>query len=706
MNQDLKYTRNIGIMAHIDAGKTTATERILFYSGITHRMGEVHDGAAQMDWMIQEQERGITITSAATTTFWNFKEQNFKINIIDTPGHVDFTVEVERSLRVLDGAVALFCAVGGVEPQSETVWRQADRYNIPRIAFVNKMDRTGADFFSVVNQIHDKLNANPVPVQIPIGTEESFKGVIDLIENKAVIWQDDETLGIRYNLVKVPDEYKDETSEWRKKLIEVVAETDESIFERYFNNPGSITNDEIIEGIRKLTLNRTIVPVICGAAFKNKGIQRLLDAIVAFLPSPTDIGPVMGINPRNNQEVSRNPVSNEPLTAFSFKIATDPFVGKLAFLRIYSGCIKTGSNVLNTRTNKKERITRLYQMHANKQHPKNQVEAGDICAVVGFKDLQTGDTLCDVNKPISLESIVFPEPVIGIAIEPKTQADIDKLSIALRKLAEEDPTFQMKVDDDSGQTVISGMGELHLEVLIDRLKREFSVDCNQGVPMVAYKEAITNTVEHRELFKKQTGGKGKFAEILVEISPCEKGVRELLFINEVKKGNIPKEFIPSIEKGFKNAMQNGVLAGYPMDNLKVILKDGSCHIVDSDMLSFEIVARNAFKKACLKAKPVLLEPIMSAEVVTPEEYMGDIISDFNRRRGQIEGMETKAGARVIKAMVPLAEKFGYVTVLRTITSGRATSTMEFSHYEEVPPEISIKIIENVTGKIGITEFNQ
>jgi len=704
MNQNLKYTRNIGIMAHIDAGKTTTTERILFYSGITHRMGEVHDGAAQMDWMVQEQERGITITSAATTTFWNFNGQRYKINIIDTPGHVDFTVEVERSLRVLDGAVALFCAVGGVEPQSETVWRQADKYKVPRIAFVNKMDRTGSDFFNVVNQIRDKLFANPVPVQIPIGSEESFQGVIDLIENKAVVWQDDETLGIRYELIDVPDEFKNETNEWRRKLIEAVAIVDESLFERYFEDPDSITNDEIIEAIRKSTLDRTIVPVLCGAAFKNKGVQRLLDAIVAFLPSPLDIGPVQGVNPKNNQQVQRNPDPNEPLTALAFKIATDPFVGKLAFLRIYSGYFQSGSSIFNTRTNKRERISRLYEMHANKQNPKDRIEAGDICAIVGFKDIQTGDTLCDINKPIYLESIVFPDTVIGIAIEPKTQADIDKLAIALGKLAEEDPTFQVNVDEDSGQTIINGMGELHLEILIDRLKREFNVDCNQGVPMVAYKEAITTLIEHKEVFKKQTGGKGKFAEIIIEISPADKGVRGLQFIDEVKKGNIPREFIPSVEKGFKHAMQNGVLAGYPMDNLKVVLMDGSYHMVDSDSLSFEIVAKHAFTKACAKANPVILEPIMSAEVVTPEEYMGDIISDFNKRRGQVEGMETKAGARVIKARVPLAEKFGYVTVLRTITSGRATSTIEFSHYEEVPPEISLKIIEKAKGKIGITEF--
>ncbi|UCG28070.1 MAG: elongation factor G [Bacteroidales bacterium] len=703
MKESLKYTRNIGIMAHIDAGKTTTTERILYYSGITHRMGEVHDGAAQMDWMVQEQERGITITSAATTTFWKFKDQEYKINIIDTPGHVDFTVEVERSLRVLDGAVALFCAVGGVEPQSETVWRQADRYHVPRIAFVNKMDRKGADFFSVVNQIRKKLNANPVPVQIPIGSEDSFVGVIDLIENKAIVWQDDETLGINYELTDIPEELKQEAEEWRGKLVEAAAEIDDSVLERYLEDPHSITAEDLITVIRKSTNERTIVPVLCGAAFRNKGVQRLLDSIAGFLPSPLDIGPVKGVNPYANNETLREPDSSEPLTALAFKIATDPFVGRLAFLRIYSGVLEAGELVYNPRTKKKERITRLYQMHANKQNPKKKIEAGDICAAVGFKDLKTGDTLCDPRKPISLESMEFPEPVIGVAIEPRTQADVDKLGIALGKLAEEDPTFQVKVDEESGQTVISGMGELHLEILLDRMKREFGIACSQGTPQVAYKEAIKGSVEHRELFRKQTGGKGKFAEILVEISPADKNVKGLQFENHVKSGNIPKEFIPSVEKGFVLAMQNGVLAGYPLVNLKVILKDGSYHPVDSDTLSFEIAAKMAFRNACKKVTSVLLEPIMAAEVVTPEEYMGDIISDFNKRRGKVEGMESKAGSRVIKAKVPLAEKFGYVTVLRTLTSGRATSTMEFSHYEEVPPEISKKIIEISKGIIRVTE---
>lgn len=691
-------------MAHIDAGKTTTTERILFYSGITHRMGEVHDGAAQMDWMVQEQERGITITSAATTTFWKYKDQDYKINIIDTPGHVDFTVEVERSLRVLDGVVALFCAVGGVEPQSETVWRQADKYRVPRIAFVNKMDRTGADFYSVVNQIKTKLNANPIPIQIPIGSEDSFRGVVDLVENRAVVWHDDETLGTNYELTDVPDDMIEEVEEWRGKLVEAIAEKDDTLLEKYFDDPGSITPDHLLSVIRKSTIDRSIVPVMCGAAFKNKGVQRLLDAIAGFLPSPLDIGSVSGINPYTNQEVFRAPDTEEPLTALAFKIATDSFVGSLAFLRVYSGAMEAGEMVYNARTGRKERINRLYQMHANKQNPKKRIEAGDICAAVGFKNLKTGDTLCDPKNPITLESMEFPEPVIGVAIEPKTQADIDKLAIALGKLAEEDPTFQVNVDDESGQTIINGMGELHLEILVDRMKREFGIECNQGTPQVAYKEAITSSVEHREVFKKQTGGKGKFADILVEISPADKGVKGLQFEDQVKGGNIPKEFIPSVEKGFKLAMENGVLAGYPMENLKVALKDGSFHPVDSDALSFEIAAKSAFRKACAKADSVLLEPIMSAEVVTPEEYMGDIISDFNKRRGQVEGMESKAGSRVIKAKVPLAEKFGYVTVLRTLTSGRATSTMEFSHYEEVPPEISKKIIERTKGIIRVTEY--
>jgi elongation factor G len=699
MDKNLKYTRNIGIMAHIDAGKTTTTERILFYTGRTHRMGEVHDGNAQMDWMIQEQERGITITSAATTTFWKYKEDDFKINIIDTPGHVDFTVEVERSLRVLDGAVAVFCAVGGVEPQSETVWRQADKYKVPRIAFINKMDRAGADFFSVVQQIKEKLGANPVPVHLPIGSEENFRGLIDLVKMKAIVWYENDTTGTNYEVEEIPEDLIDEANEWRAKLIESVADVDDELLGRFLEDHDSITGDEILTALRKSAIQGLAIPVICGAAFKNKGIQNLLDSIVAFLPSPVDIGAVTGIDPRNDNEVTRGPDDEEPFSALAFKIATDPFVGRLVFLRIYSGILHSGDTVLNTRTGKRERINRLFQMHANKQNPKETVSAGDICAGVGFKDLKTGDTLCAINKPILLESMDFPEPVIGVAIEPKTQADVDKLSIALNKLAEEDPTFQVRTDPDSGQTIINGMGELHLEILIDRLKREFKVECNQGVPQVAYKEAITTTTEFREVFKKQTGGRGKFADIYITLMPAEDGFRGLEFVNEVRGGNIPKEFIPAVEKGFREAMVNGPLAGFPLESLKVVLKDGSYHPVDSDALSFEIAAKQAFRKHAGKCNPVILEPIMSTEVVTPEEYVGDVIGDFNRRRGKVEGMESKAGSRVVKAKVPLAEKFGYVTVLRTITSGRATSTMEFSHYEEVPEEIANRIVEITKGKI-------
>ena len=697
MSFDLNYTRNIGIMAHIDAGKTTTTERILFYTGITHRMGEVHDGSAQMDWMVQEQERGITITSAATTTFWKYNNQNYKINIIDTPGHVDFTVEVERSLRVLDGAVAVFCAVGGVEPQSETVWRQADKYQVPRIAFVNKMDRVGADFFGVVKQIKEKLGATPIPMQIPIGSEENFIGVIDLIERKAIVWKEDETLGIKYQYEPVPEDLIELTEEWREKLVEAVCESDDDLLERFFENRESITVEEFLEATRKAVIKRTIVPVYCGAAFKNKGIQRLLEGICGLLPSPIDIGSVIGRNPHNDQVIERNPDSNEPLAALTFKIATDPFVGRLVFLRIYSGYLQTGMMVFNPRTGKKARISRLYQMHANKQIPREKVEAGDICAAVGLKNLYTGDTLCDVSKSIYLESMTFPEPVIGVAIEPKTQADIDKLGVALNKLAEEDPTFRIKSDEETGQTIISGMGELHLEILIDRLRREFKIECTKGIPQVSYKEAITTTVQHRELFKKQTGGKGKYADITVVISPADDEKSGLQFIDQVKGGKIPREFIPSIEKGFREAMRNGVLAGFQVDNLKVVLKDGGYHPVDSDSLSFEIAAKYAFRHAVQKSKSILLEPIMSVEVVTPEEYMGDIIADFNRRRGQVEGMESKAGGRVIRVKVPLAEQFGYVTALRTISSGRATSSMEFSHYEEVPTEISKQVIEKIQG---------
>jgi elongation factor G len=697
MSRSLKYTRNIGIMAHIDAGKTTTTERILFYTGITHRMGEVHDGAATMDWMVQEQERGITITSAATTTYWKVDEEEYKVNIIDTPGHVDFTVEVERSLRVLDGAVAVFCAVGGVEPQSETVWRQADKYKVPRICFVNKMDRSGADFLTVVSQIHEKLGANPVPLQIPIGSEESFRGVVDLILMKARIWHEDQ-FGVTFEISEIPEELVAEAEEWRGRLIESVADADDTILEKYLDNPGSITDEELSVAVRKATIKMIVVPVMCGSAFKNKGVQSLLDAVVAYLPSPLDIDAVKGINPNNDEVIERKPDSTEPLTALAFKIATDPFVGRLAFLRIYSGVLNAGSYVLNVRTGKKERITRLYQMHANKQIPKEFIEAGDICAAVGFKDLRTGDTLCEEKKPITLESITFPEPVIGIAIEPKTQKDMDKLGMALNKLAEEDPTFKVRYDEQSGQTLIHGMGELHLEILVDRLKREFKVECNQGAPQVAYKEAVTTLIEHREVFKKQSGGRGKFADIIVKIGPADEGITGLQFIDEVKGGNIPKEYIPSVQKGFTEAMLNGVLAGFPVDSLKVTLVDGSYHNVDSDSLSFEICAKQAFRHALPKTKPVLLEPIMKVEVVTPEEYMGDVIGDFNKRRGHIEKMEGKAGARIIRARVPLAEQFGYVTVLRTLTSGRATSTMEFSHYEKVTDTIAKKILETTTGQ--------
>ncbi|MGC9342441.1 MAG: elongation factor G [Bacteroidales bacterium] len=698
MKQDLKNTRNIGIMAHIDAGKTTTTERILFYTGISHRMGEVHEGSAVMDWMVQEQERGITITSAATTTYWTHNDRKYKVNIIDTPGHVDFTVEVERSLRVLDGAIAVFGGVGGVEPQSETVWRQADKYKVPRIAFVNKMDRVGADFLSVVNEIKTKLGANPVPMQIPIGSEDNFRGVIDLIERKAIIWHDDETLGTNYTLEEVPEELVEETEEWREKLVEAVAVSDDTMLERFLEDRTSITVEEFMEATRKATINMQIVPVFCGSAFKNKGIQRLLDGIVSLLPSPLDVEAVSGIDPRTDKPEERHADPEEPLAALAFKIATDPFVGRLAYVRVYSGKLQEGVMVYNPRTGKKERVNRLYQMHANKQNPRPEVEAGDICAAVGFKNLKTGDTLCAVNKPIILESMTFPEPVINVAIEPKTQQDIDKLSLALNKLAEEDPTFQVKTDPDSGQTIISGMGELHLEILVDRLKREFKVECSQGKPQVNYKEAITKEIEHREIFKKQTGGRGKFADISVKIGPAPEGTSGLTFINEIKGGNIPKEFIPAVEKGFNESLNNGPLAGFPVDGLKVTLVDGSFHPVDSDSLSFEIAAKQAFRKAAKQANPVLLEPIMAAEVVTPEEYMGDITSDFNKRRGQVEGMEAKAGARVIKAKVPLSEQFGYVTVLRTLTSGRATVTMEFSHYEQVEQNLSNKILEKISGK--------
>ena len=699
--QDLNYTRNIGIMAHIDAGKTTVTERVLYYTGLTHRIGEVHDGAATMDWMEQEQERGITITSAATTTFWKYKDVEHKINIIDTPGHVDFTVEVERSLRILDGAVALFCAVGGVEAQSETVWRQAEKYGVPRIAFVNKMDRSGADFFNVYNDIKEKLGANPVPVQIPIGAEEKFEGVIDLIEMKAVRWHDDENKGTTYSLEEIPAELLEQAEEWRGKLMESVAEVDDELLERYFEDPDSITKDEMLTVIRRATIEGIIIPMMCGSAFKNKGVQRLLDSVCAFLPSPLDSGEITGTNPVIKKEVTRSADVDEPFTALAFKIATDPFVGRLAFMRVYSGRIDAGTSVLNTRTSKKERISRLYQMHSNKQNPKDFIEAGDICAAVGFKNIRTGDTLCDIKNPIVLESMDFPEPVIGVAIEPKSQKDIDKLSNGLAKLAEEDPTFQVRTDPDSGQTVIRGMGELHLEILVDRLRREFKVECNQGAPQVAYKEAISKKVELREVFKKQTGGRGKFADIIVDVEPADEGVTGLQFIDKVKGGRIPREFIPSVEKGFTQALRNGPLAGFPVDSLKVTLLDGSFHPVDSDQLAFEICAKQAFRNAASKAGPKLLEPIMKMEIVTPEEYMGDIIGDLNRRRGEIAGMEDKGGAKVISAKVPLAEQFGYVTVLRTLSSGRATSSMEFNSYQEVPRGLAEKVLEEVQGRTDL-----
>lgn len=701
--QDLHLTRNFGIMAHIDAGKTTTSERILFYTGLTHKIGETHDGSATMDWMAQEQERGITITSAATTTRWNYAGKQYRINLIDTPGHVDFTVEVERSLRILDGAVATFCAVGGVEPQSETVWRQADKYNVPRIGYVNKMDRSGANFFDVVTQIKEVLGANPCPIQIPIGAEENFKGLIDLITMKAIYWHD-ETMGADYELDEIPSEYLAEAQEWRDKMLENIASFDDAIMEKYFDDPSTITEAEIKAALRKATLSMNLNPIICGSSFKNKGVQPLLDAVCAYLPSPLDTPEISGTDPRDPEKViTRKPNDDEPLTALAFKIATDPYVGRLCYFRVYSGKVEAGSYVYNTRTEKKERISRLFQMHSNKQNPVEEVAAGDIGAGVGFKDIRTGDTLCDESHPITLESMDFPDPVIGIAVEPKSQADLDKLGIGLSKLAEEDPTFTVKTDEQSGQTVISGMGELHLEIIIDRLKREFKVECNQGRPQVSYKEAITQTVDLREVYKKQSGGRGKFADIIVKVGPVDEGFEgSLQFIDEVKGGNVPKEFIPSVQKGFQNAMRNGVLAGFPMEKLKVTLVDGSFHPVDSDQLSFELCAQFAFKNACAKAKPVLMEPIMRLEVVTPEESMGDVIGDLNKRRGQVEGMETsRTGARIVKAKVPLSELFGYVTALRTITSGRATSSMEFSHYAEVSSSIAKGVVEEAKGRVDL-----
>ena len=690
-------------MAHIDAGKTTTSERILFYTGLTHKLGEVHDGAATMDWMEQEQERGITITSAATTTFWNYDGKKFKINLIDTPGHVDFTVEVERSLRVLDGAVATFCAVGGVEPQSETVWRQADKYNVPRIGYVNKMDRSGANFYEVVRQVKDVLGANPLPIQIPIGAEESFKGVVDLIEMKAIFWHD-ESMGAEYSTEEIPSNLRDEAEQYRDKMLETLAEFDDVLMEKYFDDPASISTDEIRSAIRKATLAMQVNPMICGSSFKNKGVQTLLDAVCAYLPSPKDAGAVEGYYPGDRDRIEvREPSADAPMAALAFKIATDPYVGRLCFFRVYSGEIKAGSYVLNTRANKKERISRLFQMHSNKQNPKEVIGCGDIGAGVGFKDIRTGDTLCDENHPIVLEAMEFPDPVIGIAVEPKTQKDLDKLGVGLQKLAEEDPTFKVETNDETGQTVISGMGELHLDIIIDRLRREFKVECNQGRPQVTYKEAITKPVELREVFKKQTGGRGKFADIIVRIEPADEDFEgNLQFIDEVKGGNVPKEYIPAVQKGFQTAMKNGVLAGYPVEKLKVTLLDGSYHPVDSDQLSFELCAIQAFKKASEKAGPVLQEPIMKIEVVTPEESMGDVIGDLNKRRGQVEGMESsRSGARIVKAKAPLAEMFGYVTALRTITSGRATSTMSFSHYSEVSNSIARNVLTEVQGRVDL-----
>ena len=701
--RDLHLTRNIGIMAHIDAGKTTTSERILFYTGLTHKIGEVHDGAATMDWMEQEQERGITITSAATTTYWNYNSNKYKINLIDTPGHVDFTAEVERSLRILDGAVAAYCAVGGVEPQSETVWRQADKYNVPRMGYVNKMDRSGADFFEVVRQMKEVLGANPCPVVIPIGAEESFKGVVDLIKMKAIVW-DDETMGADYVEKEIPAELQAEAEEWRDKLMEAAAGVDDAFMEKYFDDPTSITNEEIIAAIRKGTVSMEITPMLCGSSFKNKGVQTLLDYVCAFLPSPLDTPNVEGTNPSTKESEERKPSEDDKTAALAFKIATDPYVGRLTFIRVYSGKVQAGSYIYNARSGKKERVSRLFQMHSNHQNPVEEICAGNIGAVVGLKDIHTGDSLCDEDAPIILESMDFPDPVIGIAVEPKTQKDLDRLSVGLAKLAEEDPTFTVKTDEQSGQTVISGMGELHLDIIIDRLKREFKVECNQGKPQVNYKEAITKPVNLREVYKKQSGGRGKFADIIVEIGPKDEDYTEggLQFVDEVKGGNIPKEFIPAVQKGFTNAMTNGVLGGFPMDSMKVRLIDGSFHPVDSDQLSFEICALQAYKNACSQAKPVLMEPIMKLEVVTPEENMGDVIGDLNKRRGQVEGMDTsRSGARIVKAMVPLSEMFGYVTALRTITSGRATSTMTYDHHAAVSSSVAKAVLQECGGRADL-----
>jgi len=698
MSRDLKYTRNIGIAAHIDAGKTTTTERILYYAGVNHKIGEVHDGAATMDWMAQEQERGITITSAATTVFWNYRDQKYHINIIDTPGHVDFTVEVNRSLRVLDGLVFLFSSVDGVEPQSETNWRLADNYNVPRIGFVNKMDRSGADFLNVVKQVKTMLGSNAVPLQLPIGAEDKFKGVVDLINFRGMVWNEGDH-GMTYEVIDIPADMLEEAKEWREKLLEAVSEYDDSIMEKFFEDPESITEREILDALRAATIDLSIVPMMCGTAFKNKGVQTMLDMVMELMPSPLDVGAVNGTDPNTEAPITREPSYDAPFSALAFKIATDPYVGRLCFIRAYSGKLDSGSYVLNMRTGNKERISRIFQMHANKQNQIDFLGAGDIGAAVGFKDIKTGDTLCAEKSPIILESMVFPDPVIGLAIEPKTQADTDKLGMALAKLAEEDPTFRVASDEETGQTVISGMGELHLDIIVDRLKREFKVECNQGAPQVNYKEAITTNTTHRETYKKQTGGRGKFADIQFEIGPADEDFQGdgLQFINEIVGGSIPREYIPSVEKGFKQAMQNGILAGYTIDRIKVRLFDGSFHPVDSDSLSFEVAAKQGFRAAARNCNPVLLEPIMKLEVVTPEANTGDVMGDLNRRRGQMEGIDERAGAQVVKAKVPLSEMFGYVTQLRTITSGRASSTMEFSHYAETPKNIAEEVLKKANG---------
>ncbi len=706
---DLKYTRNIGIAAHIDAGKTTTTERVLYYTGMSHKIGEVHDGAATMDWMEQEQERGITITSAATKTNWKWKDEDYDFNIIDTPGHVDFTVEVNRSLRVLDGLVFLFCAVSGVEPQSETNWRLANNYKVPRIGFVNKMDRSGADFFSVVNDVYEKLGSKAIPLQVPIGAEETFKGVVDLITNEAIVWNTHD-MGMTYEVIEIPEDLKETVAERREELLEAVAEYDETLMEKYFEDPDSISVEEIRAAVRAAVMDMAFVPMMCGSAFKNKGVQAVLDAVCAYLPSPLDVDGITGKNPKTDEEELRKPSVDEPFAALAFKIATDPYVGRLAFMRVYSGALDAGSYVFNSRSEKKERISRIYQMHANKQNQMDRVEAGDIAAAVGFKSIKTGDTLCDIDNPIVLESMVFPEPVIGVAIEPKTQKDLDKLGMALAKLAEEDPTFQVKYNEDTNQTVISGMGELHLEIIVDRLRREFGVECNQGAPQVSYKEALTSTVDHRERLKKQSGGAGLFADMQFELGPADEeflesddfknGKVKLQFVNNIVGGSIPRELLPSVVKGFTAMMDNGILAGYGIDSMKVRVYDGSTHPVDSKPIAFELCAKEGFKAAAVKCKPVILEPIMKLEITSPEEFVGAVIGDLNRRRGIPKGQETKMGGVIaIQADVPLAEMFGYVTDLRTLTSGRANSTMEFSHYAPAPSGISKEVIEKAKGTV-------